>query len=67
MDPRLIARLGVPQLRLFKLARDLSLAPKDVIEIAAQIGIVVKNSALATITHEERDAIVAYLKGPPQP
>lgn len=64
MDPRLIARLGLPQLRLFKLARDLGLTPKDVVEIAAKIGILVKNSALSTVTYEERDGIVAYLNDP---
>lgn len=50
------------KIRIFALAKELGLDSKDLIESAAEAGVEVKNSALASISHEERDQILSYLK-----
>lgn len=50
------------KIRIFALAKELGLDSKDLIEIAAQAGVEVKNSALASISPEERDLILAHMK-----
>ena len=50
------------KIRIFALAKELGLDSKDLIESAARAGVEVKNSALASISHEERDQILSYLR-----
>lgn len=52
------------KIRIFALARDLGLDSKVLIDLCEQAG--VKRNALATISEEERDTVVAYIrsKGP---
>ena len=50
------------KIRIFALAKELGLDSKDLIEIGSRAGIQIKNSALASITPEERDTIVAFMK-----
>ncbi|MFO1022758.1 MAG: translation initiation factor IF-2 [Planctomycetales bacterium] len=50
------------KIRIFALAKELNLDSKDLIEAFANIGIVLKNSALASVSPEERDQVIAYLK-----
>ncbi|MCA9058795.1 MAG: translation initiation factor IF-2 N-terminal domain-containing protein, partial [Planctomycetaceae bacterium] len=55
------------KIRIFALARDLGLDSKVLIDICEKAGVQLRN-ALATITEEERDQIVAYINagGAPQ-
>ncbi|MCA9066316.1 MAG: translation initiation factor IF-2 N-terminal domain-containing protein, partial [Planctomycetaceae bacterium] len=55
------------KIRIFALARDLGLDSKVLIDICEKAGVQLRN-ALATITEEERDRIVAYIRdgGAPQ-
>ncbi|MBA3314038.1 MAG: translation initiation factor IF-2 [Planctomycetaceae bacterium] len=50
------------KIRIFALAKELGLDSKELIEYAAQAGVEVKNSALASISPEERDLVLAHLK-----
>ena len=49
------------KIRIFALARDLGLDSKVLIDICEQAGVKLRN-ALATISEEERDQIVAFIK-----
>ncbi|MEZ6038881.1 MAG: translation initiation factor IF-2 [Planctomycetaceae bacterium] len=49
------------KIRIFALARDLGLDSKVLIEICEEAGVKLRN-ALATISEEERDQIVAFIK-----
>lgn len=52
------------KIRIFSLAKELDIDNKRLIDLCQQLGIVVKNSALASISPEERDKVVAlYKKG----
>jgi len=53
------------KIRIFALARDLGLDSKVLIDLCEQAGVKLRN-ALATISEEERDTVVAYIrsKGP---
>ena len=50
------------KIRIFALAKELGLDSKELIEFAAQAGVEVKNSALASISPEERDLVLAHMK-----
>lgn len=50
------------KIRIFALAKELNLDSKELIEACSQIGIVLKNSALASISPEEKDQVLAFLK-----
>lgn len=50
------------KIRIFALAKELGLDSKELIEYAAQAGVEVKNSALASISPEERDLVLAQIK-----
>lgn len=52
------------KIRIFALAKELDIDSKQLIEYCAKAGISAKN-VLASITPEERDQLVAYLKGHP--
>ncbi|MGH7129916.1 MAG: hypothetical protein ACREIV_15200, partial [Planctomycetaceae bacterium] len=49
-------------IRIFALARDLGLESKELIDYATQAGVQVKDSALASITPEERDVVMQFLE-----
>ncbi|QDU79942.1 Translation initiation factor IF-2 [Polystyrenella longa] len=49
------------KVRIFALAKELGLDSKELIDLASEAGVVVKNSALASISPEERDVIVAHV------
>lgn len=49
------------KIRIFALARDLGLDSKVLIDLAEEAGVKLRN-ALATISEEERDQIIAYLR-----
>lgn len=51
------------KVRIFTLAKELGLNNKELIQTCNDAGIPVKNSALASITEEERDAVLVYIKG----
>ena len=51
------------KIRIFALAKELNIDSKELIEACAKIGVVLKNSALASISPEERDKVVEYLHG----
>ncbi len=51
----------VLKIRIFALARDLGLDSKVLIELCEEAGVKLRN-ALATISEEERDQVVAYLR-----
>jgi translation initiation factor IF-2 len=51
------------KIRIFALAKELNIDSKELIEACAKIGVVLKNSALASISPEERDKVVEYLQG----
>ncbi|MFQ5733798.1 MAG: translation initiation factor IF-2 N-terminal domain-containing protein, partial [Planctomycetaceae bacterium] len=51
------------KIRIFALAKDLGLDSKVLIEHANNAGVSVKNSALASISPEEKDVILKYLEG----
>jgi translation initiation factor IF-2 len=50
------------KIRIFALARDLGLDSKVLIDLCEQAGVKLRN-ALATISEEERDTVVAYVRG----
>ncbi len=54
-------RVVVLKIRLFALARELGLDSKVLIELCDEAGVKLRN-ALATITPEEKDRVVAYIK-----
>jgi len=49
------------KVRIFALAKELGLDSKKLIDLASEAGVIVKNSALASISPEERDLIVAHI------
>ena len=49
------------KIRIFALARDLGLDSKVLIDLCEQAGVKLRN-ALATISEEERDTVVAYIR-----
>ncbi|MAT15666.1 MAG: hypothetical protein CMJ46_10410, partial [Planctomyces sp.] len=49
------------KVRIFALAKELGLDSKELIDLASEAGVIVKNSALASISPEERDLIVAHV------
>jgi translation initiation factor IF-2 len=51
---------SVLKVRVFALAKELGIDSKDLIQYCSDVGIQVKSSALASITPEERDRVVAY-------
>lgn len=53
------------KIRVFALAKELGLDSKELIEHCNNAGIQVKNSALASISPEERDTVVNYLNKKP--
>jgi len=46
------------KIRVFQLARDLDIDPKQVQELAAELGIPLPNSALAALSPQQRDRSV---------
>ena len=50
------------KIRIFALAKELNMDSKDLIEACARVGIVVKSSALASISPEEKDKVLDFLK-----
>ncbi|HEX6984306.1 MAG TPA: translation initiation factor IF-2 N-terminal domain-containing protein, partial [Planctomycetaceae bacterium] len=50
------------KIRIYALAKELGLDNKELIEHAARAGVEIKNSALASISPEERDQILAHMK-----
>jgi translation initiation factor IF-2 len=50
------------KIRIFALAKEMNLDSKELIEACAKVGIILKNSALASISPEERDKVVEFLK-----
>ena len=50
------------KVRIFALAKDLGMDSKVLIEHANEAGVPVKNSALASISPEERDVILGYIE-----
>ena len=55
------------KVRIFALAKELGLANKELIDLCNEAGIQIKNSALASITEEERDIVVTFIKGRGKP
>lgn len=55
-----MAEAGKP-IRIFSLAKDLGIDSKELIEHCRAAGIIVKGSALASITPEEQQTLTAYL------
>jgi translation initiation factor IF-2 len=51
------------KIRIFALAKELGMDSKDLIERCSEAGISVKNSALASISPAEKDALMAHLEG----
>ncbi len=51
------------KVRIFALAKELGLDSKELIQRCSEVGVEVKNSALASITPEERDLVLGHLKG----
>jgi translation initiation factor IF-2 len=51
------------KVRIFALAKELGLANKALIDLCNDAGLQIKNSALASITEEERDIVVNFMKG----
>lgn len=50
------------KIRIFALAKELKMDSKVLIDRCQQAGIVIKNSALASISQEERDKVMQFLK-----
>ncbi len=50
------------KIRIFALAKELGLDSKDLIELAANAGVQIKNSALASISPEEKEIVLNYIK-----
>ncbi|QDT41284.1 Translation initiation factor IF-2 [Gimesia alba] len=55
------------KIRIFALAKELGMDSKVLIDECNQAGVKLKNSALASITPEERDIVIAYLDKKDQP
>lgn len=51
------------KIRIFALAKELGLDSKDLIQHCNDAGLNVKNSALASISPQERDMVLDYMKG----
>lgn len=49
------------KIRIFALAKELKMDSKDLIEACAKVGIILKNSALASISPEEKDKVLDFL------
>ncbi len=49
------------KIRVFALAKELGLDSKELIDHCNQAGIQLKNSALASITQDEKDVVLKYL------
>ena len=54
-------------IRIFALAKELGIESKELIEYCNQAGVQAKNSALASISPEQRDVVLSYIeqKGKP--
>lgn len=50
------------KIRIFALAKELDLDSKLLIDYCSKVGITIKNSALASISPEERDRVLDYIK-----
>src|SRR6478736_3216049 len=50
------------KIRIFALAKELDIDSKLLIEYCAKAGIVIKNSALASISPEERDRVLEVMR-----
>ncbi len=50
------------KIRIFALAKELNMDSKDLIEACAKVGVILKNSALASISPEEKDKVLDFLK-----
>lgn len=62
LEPYLVGLRGyVLKIRIFALARDLGLDSKVLIDLCEEAGVKLRN-ALATISEEERDQVVAYVR-----
>lgn len=55
------------KIRIFALAKELGMDSKVLIDECNKAGVKLKNSALASITPEERDVVIDYLKKQDQP
>ncbi|WP_339733966.1 translation initiation factor IF-2 [uncultured Gimesia sp.] len=55
------------KIRIFALAKELGMDSKVLIDECNQAGVKLKNSALASITPEQRDIVIAYLSKRDQP
>lgn len=55
------------KIRIFALAKELGLDSKELIDVCNQAGIELKNSALASISPEERDIVVGFIKNSDAP
>jgi translation initiation factor IF-2 len=55
-------------IRIFALAKELGIESKELIEYCNQAGVQAKNSALASISQEQRDVVLSYIeqKGKPK-
>lgn len=55
-------------IRIFALAKELGIESKELIEYCNQAGVPAKNSALASISQEQRDVVLSYIeqKGKPK-
>lgn len=53
---------GLQKIRIFALAKELNMDSKDLIEACAKVGVILKNSALASISPEEKDKVLDFLK-----
>ena len=51
------------KIRIFKLAKELGLDHKELVEICGEVGVLVKSSPLASITAEQKDLVTEHLKG----
>ena len=50
------------KIRIFALAKELNMDSKDLIEACAKVGVILKNSALASISPEEKHKVLDFLK-----
>ncbi len=50
------------KIRIFKLAKELGLDHKELVEICGEVGVSVKSSPLASITDEQKDLVTEHLK-----
>ena len=58
---------GLLKIRIFALAKELGMDSKVLIDECNKAGVKLKNSALASITPEERDIVIDYLQKQDQP